>query len=339
VNAPVFISYSSIDQKVAETICDAVQARGHRCWISTRDIGPGENFQEAIVKAIGSAKLMILVFTSNANNLQEIKKELALAGQHQLVVIPVRVENVVPSGAFAYELATRQWIDLFNDWERNIAQLTAKIGTILSEGGAPTAVPEPLVAKTPPAKKHLVPVLFSTLLIAALGGSAALYFRAGASTSSPLQATSSPAPSAVAPQQPPNGGTAQQFDGNWLTTMDCPQIPNALGFTWEFVTRVAGDHLHAQRGGVGAPASLTFDGDIAPDGSVTIDAKGFSGSSAFNPTSAAPGQPYAFLMPVRFESKRAKISLHLPAGRPCDLTFVRQERCAFSVRGAVGGSI
>jgi hypothetical protein len=327
VNVPVFISYSSIDRKVAETICDAIQARGHRCWISTRDIGPGENFQEAIVKAISSAKLMILVFTSNANNSQEIKKELALAGQHQLVVIPVRVENVVPSGAFAYELATRQWIDVFNNWEHNIAQLTAKIGTILSEERAPTAVPEPLVAKTPPARKHLVAVLFSTLLIAALGagGGAALYFRAGASTSSPLQATSSPAPSAVAPQQPTNVATALQFDGNWLTTMDCPQIPTALGFTWEFVTRVAGNHLHAQRGGVGAPASLTFDGDIAPDGSVTIDAKGFSGLAAFNPTGAAPGQPYVFLIPVRFESKRAKISLHLPAGRPCDLTFVRQE--------------
>src|ERR1700758_2615328 len=38
VNAPIFISYSSSDQKVAEIICDALQARGCACWIACRDI-------------------------------------------------------------------------------------------------------------------------------------------------------------------------------------------------------------------------------------------------------------------------------------------------------------
>jgi hypothetical protein len=75
VSAPIFISYSSRDQKVAETICDALQARGYACWISCRNIGPGENFQESIVKAIRSAKLMLLVFTSNANNSTRSKRK------------------------------------------------------------------------------------------------------------------------------------------------------------------------------------------------------------------------------------------------------------------------
>jgi hypothetical protein len=124
VSPPIFISYSSIDQKIAETICDALQSRGYRCWISCRDIGPGENFQEAIVKAIRSARLMVLVFTGNANNSDEIKKEVVLAGRHRVTVVPVRVEDVVPNDALAYEFATRQWIDLFKDWERQIDILT-----------------------------------------------------------------------------------------------------------------------------------------------------------------------------------------------------------------------
>jgi hypothetical protein len=51
---------------------------------------------------------MVLVFSANSNNSEEIKKELVLAGQSQLIVIPVRVEDVTPDEAFAYELATRQ---------------------------------------------------------------------------------------------------------------------------------------------------------------------------------------------------------------------------------------
>ena len=136
MSSSVFISYSSSDQKVAETICDALQSRGFSCWISCRDIGPGENFQESIVKAIRSAKLMLLVFTSNANNSNEIKKEIVLAGRYHLTVVPVRVEDVVPNDAFTYEFATRQWIDLFKDWERDIERLASQIGNILAESAA-----------------------------------------------------------------------------------------------------------------------------------------------------------------------------------------------------------
>ena len=130
----IFISYSSIDRKVAETICAALEARDYPCWISCRDIGAGENFQESIVKAIRSAKVMLLVFTSNANNSNEIKKELVLAGRYHVTVVPLRVEDVVPNDAFAYEFATRQWIDLFKDWEREIGRLTSQIGSILADG-------------------------------------------------------------------------------------------------------------------------------------------------------------------------------------------------------------
>jgi hypothetical protein len=137
----IFVSYSSKDSKIANRICAALEAKGFTCWIASRDINPGENFGEAIVKAIRAAKLMLLVFTQNANNSDEIKKELVLAGQNQLIVVPVRVEDVVPGGALAYELAARQWIDLFDDWDRAIERLATWIETV-SE--TPVIAPVPL---------------------------------------------------------------------------------------------------------------------------------------------------------------------------------------------------
>src|ERR1700684_1875941 len=148
VSAPIFISYSSKDRDIAETICQALEVRGQDCWIAGRDVYPGENFQEAIVRALRSARIMLLVFTSNANNSDEIKKELVLAGRHQVTVVPVRVEDVVPNDAFSYEFATRQWIDLFKDWAREIDRLGAQIGTIIA---APKAAEiEPMAAKPLP---------------------------------------------------------------------------------------------------------------------------------------------------------------------------------------------
>jgi hypothetical protein len=129
VASHIFISHSSKDQKVARTICTALENRGLTCWVYSRNIQPGQNFQEQIVRAIRAAKIMVLVFTANANSSNEIKKELAIASQNNLVVIPVRIEDVIPNEAFAYEFATRQWIDLFDDWESSIARLTELIAT------------------------------------------------------------------------------------------------------------------------------------------------------------------------------------------------------------------
>ena len=173
MSASIFISYSSSDQKVAETICDALQARGFTCWISCRDIGPGENFQEAIVQAIRSVKLMLLVFTSNANNSNEIKKEIVLAGRYHLTVVPVRVEDVAPNDALAYEFATRQWIDLFKDWEHDIERLASQIGSLLAEGPAVVGSKAP-VAKKPLLQRYALVALFVSVL--AIGG-AYLYWR------------------------------------------------------------------------------------------------------------------------------------------------------------------
>jgi hypothetical protein len=123
----VFIAHSSKDSALAERICEAVEGRGIRCWISNRDVGPGENYQDAIYAAIQTAKFMILVFTENASQSEEIKKELALAGRTKTVIIPVRAERIEATGAFAYEMATRQWIDLFKDWDRAINAICGRI--------------------------------------------------------------------------------------------------------------------------------------------------------------------------------------------------------------------
>ena len=180
----VFISCSSKDAKVASSICHALEGRGHGCWISSRDVTPGENYQGAIVRAISDAGAMVMVFSTNANNSEEIKKELALASQSNLIVIPVRAEDVLPSEDFRYELATRQWIDLFDDWEQAIETLGRKIDGVIPrdvepwmcamemmETHKPTPSPFPPKPGAPPPKRDKNPlplIIMGTLAVLAL---------------------------------------------------------------------------------------------------------------------------------------------------------------------------
>ena len=166
---PIFISYSSKDQKSAEAICTAIENRGFPCWIASRDIGPGENFQAQVVRAIRTAKIMVLVFSSNANNSEEIKKELVLAGQSRLVVIPIRVEDVTPDDAFAYEFATRQWIDVFGDWEHAIGRVIQQIESVAGEAARSAAAAEAAGAKEADAKPPQPPPGAPTAAAAAAG--------------------------------------------------------------------------------------------------------------------------------------------------------------------------
>ena len=124
---PTFVSYATADRKKALAVCQAIEKRGTKCWISCRDVEPGENYQEAIVRRIRKAKAVVLVFSEAANNSDEIKKELSLASRYRVPVLALRIEDVEPSDAFAYELSTRQWIDAFTSWDRSLDALVRKI--------------------------------------------------------------------------------------------------------------------------------------------------------------------------------------------------------------------
>ena len=188
----VFISHSSKDSKIAASICTALEARGHRCWMSSRDVRPGENFQGAIVRAIREARVMVMVFSSNANNSEEIKKEMALASQSRLMVIPVRAEDVLPSEDFTYELATRQWIDLFNDWEQAIEQLGAQIDlAVPRDEAAAQTLTGSSASKAAAAKKSRLP-LFAGIAVVLLAAGAGAFWLTRSSPPPPKAAPSAP---------------------------------------------------------------------------------------------------------------------------------------------------
>jgi hypothetical protein len=356
VSSPIFISYASTDQAVAETICDA--------------------FQESIVRAIRAARVMLLVFTSNANNSDEIKKELVLAGRNRVTVLPLRVEDVVPNDAFAYEFATRQWIDLFKDWEREIDRLGAQIDVIIAaskgdESTVPVIVPKPGPRFTPaqksPSKSSAGPlVAAAALILAALGaGGLFLHMRAGPVPASPVtpppvavtlpppaanaQASTlanppaaapipSPAPvapppaamplavqaqSPPAPPQPSTSASGHGFEGAWAITFTCPPAGGALGYSYRVAAQITDGMLHGEKGEKGKPGWLTIDGKIGADGSLNnLYVDSLVGASQFAVGNVARGTEFGYHVAGKLNGASGTGSRI--EGRPCTLDFAKQ---------------
>lgn len=180
----VFISHATADRKEAAAVCDSIERRGIDCWISSRDIEPGANYQEEIVRSIRSARALVLVFSEAANGSDEIKKELSLASKHKVPMLALRIEDIEPSDAFAYELSTRQWIDAFEGWDKAINALTVRIEQLSgAEGPIHPAQPrDPRRARAIP--RPWVPIAAGLLLLVLAAG--ALLLRSRAPTSHPM---------------------------------------------------------------------------------------------------------------------------------------------------------
>jgi len=61
VSIDAFVSYASHDAPVANSIVEALEKHGLRCWIAPRDVTPGSHYADHIMSAISRAKVLVLV--------------------------------------------------------------------------------------------------------------------------------------------------------------------------------------------------------------------------------------------------------------------------------------
>ena len=75
----VFISYASQDVAVAEKLCAALEAASLPCWIAPRDVRAGESYAAAIVQAINSCRMLVLVLSKSAIESSHVLREIERA--------------------------------------------------------------------------------------------------------------------------------------------------------------------------------------------------------------------------------------------------------------------
>ena len=109
----VFISYAVEDKEVADKVCRALEGQGIKCWIAPRDVPYGADYEEAIVDAITTSPLLVLVLSTHSNASPHVKREIqnACVEGSGTEIVPFRIADVPYNKALRYYLGSAQWLD------------------------------------------------------------------------------------------------------------------------------------------------------------------------------------------------------------------------------------
>ncbi|MBS0456313.1 MAG: TIR domain-containing protein [Proteobacteria bacterium] len=176
----IFISYRHTDQAMARRLHTLLKERGVEAWYDEA-IGTGEDWRGAIAAALEAAPYFVLLFSKAAAESEQIAKELAAATYSKKTIIPVRLADVSPAGAFLYELAARNWFDLFPDGDARMVKLADYLAALVRHGPDAMDAAQALRASLPPpTRPSMGSVLrrpwalgaIAALLLALIGGAA-----------------------------------------------------------------------------------------------------------------------------------------------------------------------
>jgi hypothetical protein len=118
-----FISHASDDRQIATKVCEQLEASGFRCWMAPRDVRPGQDYPEEIIRGIELSKSLVLILSKKANESSFVRAEVERAYSKGKPVFPVRIEDVLPSRSLELFISTKHWIDA---WHGNISQRHAE---------------------------------------------------------------------------------------------------------------------------------------------------------------------------------------------------------------------
>ena len=107
----IFISYASADLHTAESVCAALERENLRCWIAPRDVTPGEFYAAEIVRALDSARLVVLVLSRHAADSAHVFREVERASSRKHPILAFRLDQSALPAGLEYFLNTSQWLD------------------------------------------------------------------------------------------------------------------------------------------------------------------------------------------------------------------------------------
>lgn len=182
VNKKVFISYARKDHEIAEHLHEDLTEAGCEPWIDTVCLRPGEKWKSEITKAVRQSDYFLALLSKNSLSKRGyVQKELRLGldvlleiPEGEIFLIPVRLEECVPSHDLLQEL---QWVDLFPSYEdglKNIIEVIRpirlapdtrlhgavrysniqRVKALLSEGADPNGQDKDLLTPLHVAAKH-----------------------------------------------------------------------------------------------------------------------------------------------------------------------------------------
>ncbi len=170
----VFVCYSSEDKTIANAACAKLESAGIRCWIAPRDPIAGIPYGRQLVDAITAARIVLLIFSGNANRSEHVLRELEVASDSGKIIVPFRIENVVPSGDLRYYITRVHWLDAMSPpMEARLNELVALMQRLMDLPITPVVTAAPGLSIS---RKRYPPMAALFVIAATIAIAAGLYF-------------------------------------------------------------------------------------------------------------------------------------------------------------------
>lgn len=108
----VFISHSTADKALADSVVSTLETNGMSCWIAPRDIPAGSNYGAEIAKGIRECSILVLIFSENSHASAAVFREVQMAFEEKKVIIPLRIQEIPPGDDLSFYLSGLHWLDV-----------------------------------------------------------------------------------------------------------------------------------------------------------------------------------------------------------------------------------
>ncbi len=108
----IFVSYAFEDETWAQQAVAALESKGYRCWLASRDVAPGSaSYAREITRAIKASRLLVVVLSHAANGSDDVLNEITLAKNNRVPRLPFRVDDAPLDDGFEYFFSQAQRLD------------------------------------------------------------------------------------------------------------------------------------------------------------------------------------------------------------------------------------
>lgn len=166
----IFISHSSEDFSIAESVCGLLEGNGHKCFLAPRDIRSGYEYAEEIMNGIEASELMLLLLSGKANRSPHVLREVERAVSKGIPIIVYKLEEVELSKSMEYFLMSHQWVSAKQGgMSEEILHCVAEFVSKDKEADATKVVRTDSAKSVNPKKSHKGIVMLAVFAFIALG--------------------------------------------------------------------------------------------------------------------------------------------------------------------------
>ncbi len=123
----IFLSHATEDRDTAVQICAALEAEDIRCWMAPRDVKAGTDYAAAILDAIRTSDLVLLVFSSFADSSPYVLREIERAVNYKRPVLALRIDDSAPSASIEYYVNVWRKVDATTGVEKKQAEIITAV--------------------------------------------------------------------------------------------------------------------------------------------------------------------------------------------------------------------